>query len=326
MGVGRRNAFHGVELGTSVEVSDPGRGIPPIAGSSPPRAGTSSGRAIPRGHAERERRSTAPVRCGRRGWRCTSSRELAASDRSGAPHELRAPPAVPAAVESRRGRGSRGRRRSPGGGARQRGCAHRSEASSSSWPLGLGLYSRHWLLLARRSAVGARSEDAVQRALAPLQAEGWRLRHSRAVAGPGRHRLGGDRARPGSRSRSRPRPERTTRAISLACASRRRGCRGAGEGGHATARSASCASFVPGASSESSRTSSCVSIDRLTDVLRVAARMVPTGRTSLEFPCHTRRLPVDPAITVYAKGASARSALLLGECDRELRLRPVGLA
>lgn len=27
--------------------------------------------------------------------------------------------------------------------------------------LGLGLYSRHWLSLARRSAVGARSEDAV---------------------------------------------------------------------------------------------------------------------------------------------------------------------
>lgn len=44
--------------------------------------------------------------------------------------------------------------------------------------LGLGLYSRHWLSLARRSGVGARSEDAVQRALAPLQAEGWRLRHS----------------------------------------------------------------------------------------------------------------------------------------------------
>ncbi len=43
---------------------------------------------------------------------------------------------------------------------------------------GLGLCARHWLSLARRSAVGARSEDAVQRALASLQAEGWRLRHS----------------------------------------------------------------------------------------------------------------------------------------------------
>jgi hypothetical protein len=42
----------------------------------------------------------------------------------------------------------------------------------------LGLCARHWLSLARRSRVGARSEEAVQRALAPLQAEGWRLRHS----------------------------------------------------------------------------------------------------------------------------------------------------
>jgi hypothetical protein len=46
--------------------------------------------------------------------------------------------------------------------------------------VGLGLYARHWLLLAERSRVGARSEDEVRRALAPLQAEGWRLRHSLA--------------------------------------------------------------------------------------------------------------------------------------------------
>ncbi len=49
----------------------------------------------------------------------------------------------------------------------------------------LGLWARHWLSLARRSAVGARSEDAVQRALAPLQAEGWRLRHSLPWRGQG---------------------------------------------------------------------------------------------------------------------------------------------
>jgi hypothetical protein len=42
----------------------------------------------------------------------------------------------------------------------------------------LGLYARHWLALAGRSRVGARSEDEVQRVLAPLEAEGWRLRHS----------------------------------------------------------------------------------------------------------------------------------------------------
>jgi hypothetical protein len=51
--------------------------------------------------------------------------------------------------------------------------------------VGLGVYARHWLSLARRSRVGARSEDAVQRALAPLQAEGWRLRHSLPWQGRG---------------------------------------------------------------------------------------------------------------------------------------------
>jgi hypothetical protein len=49
----------------------------------------------------------------------------------------------------------------------------------------LGLCARHWLSLARRSRVGACSEDAVQRALAPLQAEGWRLRHSLPWQGRG---------------------------------------------------------------------------------------------------------------------------------------------
>ena len=43
---------------------------------------------------------------------------------------------------------------------------------------GLGLDARHWLALAGRSRVGARSEDDVRRALTPLRAEGWRLRHS----------------------------------------------------------------------------------------------------------------------------------------------------
>jgi hypothetical protein len=52
--------------------------------------------------------------------------------------------------------------------------------------LGLGLYARHWLSLAKRSRVGARSEDEVRRALSPLQAEGWRLHHSL------RWRRGGD--------------------------------------------------------------------------------------------------------------------------------------
>jgi Nuclease-related domain len=44
--------------------------------------------------------------------------------------------------------------------------------------LGFGVYARHWLALAGRSRVGARSEDEVRRALAVLELEGWRLRHS----------------------------------------------------------------------------------------------------------------------------------------------------
>jgi len=51
--------------------------------------------------------------------------------------------------------------------------------------LGLGFYARHWLSLAARSRVGARSEDEVRRALAPLQADGWRLRHSLPWRGRG---------------------------------------------------------------------------------------------------------------------------------------------
>jgi hypothetical protein len=49
----------------------------------------------------------------------------------------------------------------------------------------LGLFARHWFSLARRSRVGARSEDAVQRTLAPLEADGWRLRHSLPWRGRG---------------------------------------------------------------------------------------------------------------------------------------------
>ncbi len=51
--------------------------------------------------------------------------------------------------------------------------------------VGLGLWARRWLSLARRSRVGARSEDEVQRSLASLQAEGWRLRHSLPWQGRG---------------------------------------------------------------------------------------------------------------------------------------------
>jgi Nuclease-related domain len=50
---------------------------------------------------------------------------------------------------------------------------------------GLVAYARHWVHLAGRSRVGAQSERQVQRALEPLEAEGWRLRHSMPWHGPG---------------------------------------------------------------------------------------------------------------------------------------------
>ena len=50
---------------------------------------------------------------------------------------------------------------------------------------GLALYARHWLLLAKRSGVGARSENEVRHRLTELEGEGWRLRHSLPWRGRG---------------------------------------------------------------------------------------------------------------------------------------------
>src|SRR5438045_3190898 len=49
----------------------------------------------------------------------------------------------------------------------------------------LGLYTRHWLGLARRSGVGAQSENEVRRVLAALEVEGWRVRHGLRWQGRG---------------------------------------------------------------------------------------------------------------------------------------------
>jgi hypothetical protein len=49
----------------------------------------------------------------------------------------------------------------------------------------LGLRARHWLSLAGRSRVGARSEDEARRTLAPLREHGWRVRHGLRWQGDG---------------------------------------------------------------------------------------------------------------------------------------------
>ncbi len=53
--------------------------------------------------------------------------------------------------------------------------------------VGLFVDARHWMRLAARSRIGAGSEEEVRRALAALEAEGWRwrLRHSLAHGGRG---------------------------------------------------------------------------------------------------------------------------------------------
>jgi hypothetical protein len=51
--------------------------------------------------------------------------------------------------------------------------------------VGLLIHARHWMRRVGRSGVGARSEDEVRRALAALEAEGWRLRHSLPYRGRG---------------------------------------------------------------------------------------------------------------------------------------------
>jgi hypothetical protein len=84
--------------------------------------------------------------------------------------------------------------------------------------VGLGLYARHWLALAGRSRVGGRSENDVQHELAPLRAEGWRLRHS--LPSHGRGDIDSVAIAPGIAIAIET---KTTGVISHGCASRRPG-------------------------------------------------------------------------------------------------------
>jgi hypothetical protein len=107
--------------------------------------------------------------------------------------------------------------------------------------VGLGLYSRHWLSLAGRSRVGARSEDEVRSALAHLQAEGWRLRHS--LPWQGRGDIDSVAIAPTGVAVAIETKTRTYDGRHLARVHEQRyGCPAVGEGGAATACWRSCAS------------------------------------------------------------------------------------
>jgi hypothetical protein len=119
--------------------------------------------------------------------------------------------------------------------------------------VGLLICAHHWVRLAFRSRVGARSEVEVRRVLATLAAEGWRLRHSLPY---GRR---GDIdsvaiAPTGTAFRSRRTPGRSTGGTSPVSGRWLHGLTVAGDGGAAVGRSRFCASCGPEAWSASRTT------------------------------------------------------------------------
>ena len=144
---------------------------------------------------------------------------------------------------------------------------------------GLGLYARHWLALAGRSRVGARSEDDVQRALTPLRAEGWQLRHSPPWQGRGD--IDSVAISPTgiavaietkTRSYDRCHLARVREQLAWLSRRRRRWARNDALGVMCLVRAR--------AVERVEHDVLVVSIDRLTDVLRVAAGMRPDVRSS----------------------------------------------
>jgi thioredoxin 2 len=181
--------------------------------------------------------------------------------------------------------------------------------------VGLGLYARHWLSLASRSRVGARSENEVQRVLAPLRAEGWRLRHSLPWQGQGdidsvaiaptgiavaietktrsydgRH-LARVREQAGWLSRRRLRWARNG-ALAVMCLVRVRGVE------------------------RVEHDVVVVSIDRLTHVLRVAAGMGPDARSAGSGSSQVTEAPAGSTLVVMA-------IISCPTCDARNRVAPI---
>ncbi len=104
--------------------------------------------------------------------------------------------------------------------------------------------ARRWWRLAGRSRIGAESEDEVRHALAALEADGWRLRHSLAYGGRGD--IDSVAIAPTGIGFARSRRGRLSVVISPRCGRWRCGFTGAGGGGVAAARSRCCASCAHG--------------------------------------------------------------------------------
>ena len=194
------------------------------------------------------------------------------------PIELRASTAIPASVARREGGGGERRR-----GAARAGCRRRRSGAArlaAALTAGRARVLRSPLALARAAQSSRRSLEGrgAARARTP---RGGGLAPSALldVAWPGRHRLGGNRSH---RRRDCDRDENADVrrvVISLGCVSRRRGCHGrrrrwARNG----ALGIMCLVRVRGVE-RVEHDVLVVSIDRLTHVLRAAARPAPDVRS-----------------------------------------------
>jgi hypothetical protein len=95
---------------------------------------------------------------------------------------------------------------------------------------GFAFAARHWLALAGRSRVGARSEDEVHRQLGALERDGWRMRHSLSWQGSGD--IDSVAIAPSRIAFAvETRPGATTSATTLVCGTSRHGCGAADDGG-----------------------------------------------------------------------------------------------
>ena len=142
--------------------------------------------------APRARRAACAGRCLSRRWRRSSSTSVRAREFIRRPCDLL--PVIRSSFPRRQQYRRLRRAAASGAGATAAGAVAIIALAAGALALagvlalvtvGLLLDTRRWLRLAGRSRVGARPEDAVRGALAALEAEGWRVRHSLPYRGRG---------------------------------------------------------------------------------------------------------------------------------------------